>query len=87
MNLIFPDYLSENLFDLLNSFLRMSTIEVRKQERARIILKANQFKDLNAIAKECNCSTKTIKKWINRFLVFLEEWESKKQKKTCLMSY
>ena len=87
MNLVFPDYLSENLCDLLHSFLRMSTIEVRKQERAMIILKANQFNDFNVIAQECNCSPKTIKKWIKRFLVFLEEWESKKQKKTCLMSY
>jgi uncharacterized protein YjcR len=87
MNLIFPDYLAQNFCDLLYSFLRMSTIEKRKQERAMIILKANQFKDFNILAQECNCSPKTIKKWINRFLVFLDEWESKKQKKTCLMSY
>ena len=77
MNLIFPNEFAGKLHDILVSFLRMSTIEVRKQERAKIILMANQCADDKLIAKECNCSPKKIKKWKNRFFSFIKEYVAK----------
>lgn len=73
MNLIFPNELAENIIDLLMSFLQRSTLEVRKQERAKIMLMANQFADDKLIAKECNSSLKKIKKWKKRFLSFFKD--------------
>ena len=80
MNLIFPDICVCDANDILNKFLRMTTIETRILKRANILLLANQLVGDTQIAKLCGCTRKTIKKWRKRGKSFFENWIKKEIK-------
>lgn len=80
MNLIFPSRHSHEITALLESNMRKSTIEVRKLERSKMLLYANESADNTLIGKLCNCSSKTIRKWRKRGIEYFDAWLQKEVK-------